>query len=128
MIEVFGKEFEFSAMNADDIRRVDKAAAALSDAQAEQEQRMRARTMSMAECLRAQCRILEQFLDDVLGRGAAARLGLNGSDLGRAMDAIDALTKAVEAERTAYSRRLELRAAGASGKAKRRRKRRHAHG
>ncbi len=72
-----GLEFPFSALNADDLDRLEAAQEHMK--QADAIERHRAKT-GLADAIRGQCRLVMGFLDELLGEGASARLGLTGSD------------------------------------------------
>lgn len=72
-----GLEFPFSALNADDLDRLETAQEHMR--QADAIERNRAKT-GLADAIRGQCRLVMGFLDELLGEGASARLGLTGSD------------------------------------------------
>ena len=72
-----GLEFSFSALNADDLDRLEAAQEHMK--QADATERRRAKT-GIADAIRGQCRLVMGFLDELLGEGASARLGLTGSD------------------------------------------------
>lgn len=72
-----GLEFSFSALNADDLDRLEAAQEHMK--QADATERRRAKT-GIANAIRGQCRLVMGFLDELLGEGASARLGLTGSD------------------------------------------------
>lgn len=117
-----GIDFPFSTLNAKD---VDKMLAAQEKQQARATAEIDAYDNTpegYAAQLRTQCRILMDFLDDVLGEGAAEKLGLDGEDLGDCMavfkDFTDATTAekaaAAEAMRPAATNREQRRAAAKS--------------
>ena len=80
-MKIFDKEFAFSSLNANDIERLEQAKAKLEKAEeAERQHAQQTPNMSYAEGIRGQCRIVEAFVDDVLGKGSAAALGLDSND------------------------------------------------
>ncbi|MGN0706889.1 MAG: hypothetical protein ACI4JC_02700 [Faecalibacterium sp.] len=95
---ILNQKFDFSALNADDVARMESAQARLNTLAEEEKARMQAQPGSLAHQLRGQCRLIMDFLDEVLGEGASARLGLNGSDLGRCQEVMQAFTDAVRTE------------------------------
>lgn len=72
-----GLEFPFSALNADDLDRLEAAQEHMKQADAIERNRAKA---GLADAIRGQCRLVMSFLDELLGEGASARLGLTGSD------------------------------------------------
>lgn len=123
-MKIFDAEFSFSPLNANDIERMERAKAQLDrDSEAER-QRIQREDVSYADGLRGQCRLMMQFLDGVLGEGASERLGLDGNDLGKALEAIAEMTRVVNEERKRFSQ--SARAAVPMNRAQRRRKHHHA--
>lgn len=90
-----GQEFDFSALNADDIERVETAQKHMEQANAAEEQRAKT---GIADAIRGQCRLVMGYLDEVLGEGAAARLGLNGSDFGACQKVMEEFAAKVNEE------------------------------
>ena len=102
-MKVFDKEFAFSSLNANDIERLEQAKAKLEKAEETERQRTQQNpNMSYAEGIRGQCRIIEAFIDDVLGEGAAVSIGLDGNDLGKALTAMTELTRAANLEKKQF--------------------------
>ena len=102
-MKVFDKEFAFSSLNANDIERLEQAKAKLDKAEEAERQRTQQNPgMSYAEGIRGQCRIIEAFIDDVLGEGAAVSIGLDGNDLGKALTAMTELTRAANLEKKQF--------------------------
>lgn len=102
-MKVFDKEFAFSSLNANDIERLEQAKAKLDKAEEAERQRTQQNpNMSYAEGIRGQCRIIETFIDDVLGEGAAVSVGLDGNDLGKALTAMTELTRAANLEKKQF--------------------------
>lgn len=92
-------EFEFSALNADDIDRMEAASKQqISRAKAEAK-RLERENASYSDILRSQCRVLMDYFDAVLGDGASQRLGLTGSDLGKCTQVATEFKAAIEAEK-----------------------------
>ena len=92
---ICGQEFEFSALNANDIERVETAQERMEAASDREKQRQHT---GIADVLRGQCRLLMNFLDEALGEGASERLGLDGNDFGACKHVMDEFTKAITAE------------------------------
>lgn len=102
-MKIFDKEFAFSCLNANDIERLEQAKKRLDQAEEAERQRVRENPgMSYAEGIRGQCRILEAFVDEVLGTGSAASLGLDGNDLGKALTVMTELTRAANQEKKQF--------------------------
>ncbi len=92
---ICGQEFDFSALNANDIDRVETAQRHMEAASDREKQRQHT---GIADVLRGQCRLLMNFLDEALGEGASERLGLDGNDFGACKHLMDEFTKAISAE------------------------------
>ena len=102
-MKIFDKEFAFSSLNANDIERLEQAKAKLEKAEeAERQRAQQTPNMSYAEGIRGQCRIVEAFVDDVLGKGSAEALGLDGNDLGKALTVMTELTRAANQDKQKF--------------------------
>lgn len=102
-MKLFEQEFEFSSLNANDVERLDRAKARLDRESEAERQRLQRERVSYADGLRGQCRLLMHFLDGVLGDGASARLGLDGNDLGKAMEVVVEMTRVVNEGRKKFA-------------------------
>lgn len=108
-----GIEFDFSTLNADDVQRM-KAALEKQKTRAETEGRKYTPDGDGYEdWLCFQCRIFEDYLDEVLGEGASAKLGLNGRNFKACMDVSKAFTAAMAAEKQDLVEQLHPDAASA---------------
>lgn len=125
-MKIFDKEFAFSGLNANDIERLEQAKARLDTAEEAERQRTAQQPISYAEGIRGQCRIIETFIDDVLGEGAAASLGLDGNGLGKAMTVMIELTRAANLEKRQFDPRFLSQKL--NREQRRSAKRRHRHG
>lgn len=97
---ICGQEFDFSALNANDIDRVETAQRHMEAASDCEKQRQHT---GIADVLRGQCRLLMNFLDEALGEGASERLGLDGNDFGACKHVMDEFTKAISAEQASMN-------------------------
>lgn len=97
---ICGQEFDFSALNANDIDRVETAQRHMEAASDREKQRQHT---GIADVLRGQCRLLMNFLDEALGEGASERLGLDGNDFGACKHVMDEFTKAISAEQASMN-------------------------
>lgn len=117
-------EFEFSALNADDIDRMEAASKQqISRAKAEAK-RLEQENASYSDILRSQCRVLMDYFDAVLGDGASQRLGLTGSDLGKCTQVATEFKAAIEAEKAAAKAAVTVPLAPQGNRAQRRAQRR----
>ncbi len=98
-----GQEFEFSSLNANDIERMEQANTKFQAASRAEAARAEQEHLSLANALRGQCRAVMQFLDEVFGAGASERLGLDGNDLGKALNIVKEAKAAIAAEKQAFS-------------------------
>lgn len=93
------QEFDFSTLNAKDVDR-------MLAAQAKQQERARTEGSRYSPqrdypaWLRFQCRIFMDYLDQVLGEGASAKLGLDGSNFNDCLTVSQSFKDAMEAERS----------------------------
>ena len=76
---ICGQEFEFSALNANDLDRMDAAQQHMQAASDRESKRAHTGT---ADILRGQCRLMMGYFDELLGEGASERLGLDGNNFG----------------------------------------------
>ena len=97
-----GQEFEFSSLNANDIERMEQANARFQAASHAEAARAEREHLSYSNALRGQCRVVMQFMDEVFGAGASERLGLDGNDLGKALNIIKEAKAAVAAEKQTF--------------------------
>ena len=102
-MKIFEQEFDFSPLNANDIERMEQAKAQLDRETEAKRQRLQRERVSYADGLRGQCRLLMHFLDGVLGDGASARLGLDGNDLGKALEVVVEMTRVVNEGRKKFA-------------------------
>lgn len=102
-MKIFEQEFDFSPLNANDIERMEQAKAQLDRETEAERQRLQRERVSYADGLRGQCRLLMHFLDGVLGDGASARLGLDGNDLGKALEVVVEMTRVVNEGRKKFA-------------------------
>lgn len=120
-------EFEFSALNADDIDRMEAASKQqISRAKAEAK-RLEQENASYSDILRSQCRVLMDYFDAVLGDGASQRLGLTGSDLGKCTQVATEFKAAIEAEKAAAQAAVTVPLKPQGNRAQRRAENKHKH-
>ena len=101
---ICGQEFAFSALNANDVERME-AAQKHQQAAAEQK-RYTEENVSYPGILRSQCRMMMDYLDEVLGEGASARLHLDGGDFGAVLKVCESFKQAIAEEKAAINSRL----------------------
>lgn len=92
---ICGQEFEFSALNANDLDRMDAAQQHMQTASDRESKRAHTGT---ADILRGQCRLMMGYFDELLGEGASERLGLDGDDFGACVRVTNAIKEAIAAE------------------------------
>lgn len=100
MITVQGKEFPFSSLNANDADRVDAARKAFKAQWNVACQK--AVHMPTGDGLRTLCRVVLEFIDQVLGEGASALLGLDENTCDKALLCMNEMIEAVEAEQKSF--------------------------
>ena len=92
---ICGQEFEFSALNANDLDRMDAAQQHMQAASDRESKRAHTGT---ADILRGQCRLMMGYFDELLGEGASKRLGLDGNNFGACVRVTNAIKEAIAAE------------------------------
>ena len=92
---ICGQEFEFSALNANDLDRMDAAQQHMQAASDRESKRAHTGT---ADILRGQCRLMMGYFDELLGEGASERLGLDGNNFGACVRVTNAFKEAIAAE------------------------------
>lgn len=92
---ICGQEFEFSALNATDLDRMDAAQRHMQAASDRESKRAHTGT---ADILRGQCRLMMGYFDELLGEGASERLGLDGNNFGTCVRVTNAIKEAIAAE------------------------------
>lgn len=74
---ICGQEFEFSLMNANDLDRFEDANERMQRRSAEEAEQFQSGGIRLGDHARAQARIAMDCIDEILGAGSSARLGLN---------------------------------------------------
>lgn len=95
---ICGQEFDFSALNADDLDRMERAQQHMQAASDRESLRTRTSKVSAGDILRGQCRLMMGYFDELLGEGASERLGLDGNDFGGCVRVTNAIKEAIAAE------------------------------
>lgn len=97
-MNICGQEFNFSALNANDLDRMERAQQHMQAASARESLRVRTSKVSTADVLRGQCRLMMGYFDELLGEGASERLGLDGNNFGACVRVTNAIKEAIAAE------------------------------
>lgn len=92
---ICGQEFDFSALNANDLDRMN---AAQQHMQAASDRESKRAHTGPADILRGQCRLMMGYFDELLGEGASERLGLDGNNFGACVRVTNAIKEAIAAE------------------------------
>ena len=100
---ICGQEFEFSLMNANDLDRFEDANERMQRRSAEESEQFRRGGIRLGDHARAQARIAMDCIDEILGAGASARLGLNENYMAPIYDVIEELGNAFAAEKQRYA-------------------------
>lgn len=100
---ICGQEFAFSALNANDVERMETAQKHQQEANAAEQERYTAENVSYPGILRSQCRMMMSYLDEVLGEGASERLHLDGGDFGAVLKVCESFKQAIAAEKAAIN-------------------------
>ncbi len=96
---ICGQDFAFSALNANDVERMEAA-------QKHQQEANTAENVSYPGILRSQCRMMMDYLDEVLGEGASERLHLDDGDFGAVLKVCESFKQAIAAEKAAINGQL----------------------
>ena len=100
---ICGQEFEFSLMNANDLDRFEDANDRMQRRSAEESEQFRRGGVRLGDHARAQARIAMDCIDEILGAGASARLGLDENNMAPIYDVIEELGNAFAAEKQRYA-------------------------
>lgn len=103
---ICGQEFAFSALNANDVERMETAQRHQQEANAAEQERYTAENVSYPGILRSQCRMMMDYLDEVLGEGASERLHLDDGDFGAVLKVCESFKQAIAAEKAAVNGQL----------------------
>lgn len=103
---ICGQDFAFSALNANDVERMETAQKHQQEANAAEQERYTAENVSYPGILRSQCRMMMDYLDEVLGEGASERLHLDDGDFGAVLKVCESFKQAIAAEKTAINGQL----------------------
>ena len=100
---ICGQEFDFSLMNANDLDRFEDANERMQRRSAEEAEQFRRGGVRLGDHARAQARIAMDCIDEILGAGSSARLGLNENYMAPIYDVIEELGNAFSAEKQRYA-------------------------
>lgn len=103
---ICGQEFAFSALNANDVERMEAAQKHQQAAAEAEQKRYTAENVSYPGILRSQCRMMMSYLDEVLGEGASERLHLDGGDFGAVLKVCESFKQAIAAEKATINGQL----------------------
>lgn len=96
---ILDQEFNFSTLNAADVDRMLAATEKQKQRAAAEGGRYTPEGSGYPDWLRFQCRLFMDYLDEVLGEGASARLGLDGNNFNDCMKVSQAFAEAMAAEK-----------------------------
>lgn len=100
---ICGQNFDFSVLNANDLDRFEDAQEKMQARNAAQTERFHRGGVRLGDHARAQARIAMDCIDEILGAGASARLGLNENYMAPIYDVIEELGNAFAAEKQRYA-------------------------
>ena len=103
---ICGQEFNFSVLNANDMDRFEDANERMQQAGRAEEERFNRGGVRLGDHMRAQARLVMACIDEILGAGASARLGLDENDAAPIYDVLDAINEACMAEKQRYTSRI----------------------
>lgn len=118
---ICGQNFDFSLTKANDVERFEDATERMQNKSAEEAELFQRGGIRMCAHMRAQIRIAMDYIDEILGAGASARLGLDENDMDPVYDVIDELNRAFQAE----GQRFTARSAQPMNREQRRAKKKH---
>ena len=104
-MKIFEQEFEFSVLNANDLDRFEDANERMQRRSAEESEHFRHGGVRLGDHVRAQTRIAMDCIDEILGAGASARLGLDENNMAPVYDVLEELGNAFAAEKQRYTAR-----------------------
>ena len=102
-MNICGQEFDFSVLNANDLDRFEDAQEKMQARNAAQTERFQRGGVRLGDHVRAQTRIAMDCIDEILGAGASARLGLDENNMAPVYDVIEELGNAFTAEKQRYT-------------------------
>lgn len=102
---ICGQEFDFSVLNANDLERMEAAQKHMRRASETETRRPK---KGYADALRGQCRLVMDYLDELLGDGASELLGLDGNDFGACTRVVEAFKQAIRAEQSAVQQAMAV--------------------
>ena len=100
---ICGQEFEFSLMNANDLDRFEDANEQMQRRSAEESEHFQHGGIRLGDHARAQARIAMDCIDEILGEGSSARLGLDENNMAPIYDVIEELGNAFASEKQRYA-------------------------
>lgn len=103
---ICGQEFNFSVLNANDMDRFEDANERMQQAGRAEEERFNRGGVRLGDHMRAQARLVMACIDEILGAGASARLGLDENNAAPIYDVLDAINEACMAEKQRYTSRI----------------------
>lgn len=103
---ICGQDFNFSVLNANDMDRFEDANERMQQAGRAEEERFNRGGVRLGDHMRAQARLVMACIDEILGAGASARLGLDENDAAPIYDVLDAINEAFMAEKQRYTSRI----------------------
>lgn len=104
-MNICGQKFDFSLMNANDLDRFEDANERMQRRSAEEAEQFQSGGIRLGDHVRAQARIAMDCIDEILGAGASARLGLDENNMAPIYDVIEELGNAFAAEKQRYTAR-----------------------
>lgn len=100
---ICGQNFDFSVLNANDLDRFEDAQEKMQTRNAAQTERFHRGGIRLGDHVRAQARIAMDCIDEILGAGSSARLGLDENNMAPIYDVIEELGNAFAAEKQRYA-------------------------
>lgn len=88
-MEIRGIELNFSFLDADDLEKFEKAAKKVAD----ESKQAKEKILSMSDVIREECRIIDEFIDEVFGEGTAYKFFNGKKDLKEHIELFEELVK-----------------------------------
>ena len=100
---ICGQNFDFSVLNANDLDRFEDAQEKMQRRSAEEAEQFQSGGIRLGDHARAQARIAMDCINEILGAGSSARLGLDENNMAPIYDVIEELGNAFAAEKQRYA-------------------------
>lgn len=100
---ICGQNFDFSVLNANDLDRFEDAQEKMQTRECSPDRTLHRGGIRLGDHVRAQARIAMDCIDEILGAGSSALLGLDENNMAPIYDVIEDLGNAFAAEKQRYA-------------------------